>query len=99
MINSNSVEVICYGTLTRFKSRKIAREFYLECMLCSEGSEHERYSKIVGQIMSSGNDTKLFYDEDDLMIKSIGKFEDGYVKDKITLDKWMTYNEYKRMCN
>lgn len=69
MNNSNSVEVICYGTLTRFKSKKIAREFFLECMLCSEGSENARYSKILGQIMASDNNTKLFYDEDDLLIQ------------------------------
>lgn len=44
------VTVKCYGTEQTFESAEKAKEFYLEAMLNSEGSEHERYSRIYGQL-------------------------------------------------
>nr|DAW29198.1 MAG TPA: protein of unknown function (DUF4314) [Caudoviricetes sp.] len=42
----DSVKVTCYGDIKVWDSRKEAIEFYLRTMAGSEGSEHERYSKI-----------------------------------------------------
>lgn len=42
----DSVKVTCYGDIKVWDSRKEAMEFYLRAMAESEGSEHERYSKI-----------------------------------------------------
>ncbi len=42
----DSVRVTCYGTTETWDSRKDAMEFYLRAMAGSEGSEHQRYSKI-----------------------------------------------------
>lgn len=42
----DSVKVTCYGDIKVWDSRKEAMEFYLRAMAGSEGSEHERYSKI-----------------------------------------------------
>lgn len=42
----DSVTVTCYGDTKVWDSRKEAMEFYLRAMAGSEGSEHERYSKI-----------------------------------------------------
>ena len=42
----DAVIVTCYGDTKVWDSRKDAIEFYLRAMAGSEGSEHERYSKI-----------------------------------------------------
>lgn len=42
----DAVIVTCYGDTKVWDSRKDAIEFYLQAMAGSEGSEHERYSKI-----------------------------------------------------
>jgi len=46
----DSVKVTCYGTTETWDSRKDAMEFYLRCMAGSEGSEHQRYSKIYTEL-------------------------------------------------
>lgn len=40
------IKTTCYGMSRTWKSRKAAKEFFLMCMENSEGSEHERYSRI-----------------------------------------------------
>lgn len=42
----NKIITICYGKANIYNSRDEAKKFYLECMLASDGSEHERYSSI-----------------------------------------------------
>lgn len=39
------VEVTCYNTTKRY-TRKEALAHFLECMMCSEGSEQSRYTRI-----------------------------------------------------
>lgn len=46
----DSVRVTCYDTTETWESRKDAMEFYLRCMAGSEGSEHQRYSKIYTEL-------------------------------------------------
>lgn len=45
MKNSDIVEVTCYGK-TKTYTRKEAMEHFLEGMMCSEGAERERYTRI-----------------------------------------------------
>lgn len=45
-IMKNKIITICYGKTNIYESRKEAKKFYLECMLSSEGAEHDRYSSI-----------------------------------------------------
>lgn len=45
MKNSDIVKVTCYGE-TKTYTRKEAMELFLEAMMCSEGAERERYSRI-----------------------------------------------------
>jgi hypothetical protein len=44
------VKVTCYRE-TETMTRRKALEFYYEGMLCSEGSEHDRYETIFFQLM------------------------------------------------
>ncbi len=46
----DSVRVTCYGSTETWDDRKDAMEFYLRCMTGSEGSEHQRYSKIYAEL-------------------------------------------------
>ena len=41
-----TVKVICYGEEETWASREKAKQFYLECMTMSEGSERDRYTNI-----------------------------------------------------
>lgn len=45
-IMNDKIITICYGKANIYNSREEAKKFYLECMLASDGSEHERYSSI-----------------------------------------------------
>ena len=52
--NNNSsmndvVKITCYG-VTKKQVRKEAMMFYLECLLCSEGAEQERYANVLRQL-------------------------------------------------
>lgn len=66
MISNNKVKITCYGkeeTMNRIDAMK----FYKECMMCSEGSEHERYESIYWQLKQGA----LFcYDDLDDMVYS-----------------------------
>ena len=44
------IRTVCYGKLKEFKSVKQAKDYYLECMMCSEGAEHSRYAQIYRQL-------------------------------------------------
>lgn len=45
------VTTICHGKKTVWEDREEAKEFFLEAMISSEGSEYDRYSAIYMQIM------------------------------------------------
>lgn len=47
---SDKVEVTCYNQ-TETMTRSEAVAFYLDCMMNSEGSEHERYETIYFQLV------------------------------------------------
>ena len=47
---SAKVIVKCYGKEKEFESFESAFKFYLECSMCSEGSERERYMNILAQM-------------------------------------------------
>jgi len=44
------ITTVCYKQKKTFKTRKEAEDFFLEGMMCSGGSEHERYSSIYEQL-------------------------------------------------
>lgn len=46
----DEVTTICYGKEEKWKSRDVAKDFFLKAMAGSEGSEHERYSNIYVQL-------------------------------------------------
>lgn len=46
----NTVKVICYNDEEVWDSREDALEFYMKAMAGSEGSEQERYAKIVAEL-------------------------------------------------
>lgn len=51
MANKNDIVTItCYGQTEKMK-RQEAIDFYLEGMMCCEGSEAERYSNIYFQLL------------------------------------------------
>lgn len=43
----NYVKTVCYGKEYTFDDRQEAVDFYENCLLCSEGSERERYLEIL----------------------------------------------------
>ena len=49
MSDTDIVKIKCYGKWEK-RTRKNAIEFYTTCSLCSEGSERERYSKILTEL-------------------------------------------------
>ena len=57
-----NVYCACYNTLHIFASKENARKFFTECFYASEGSEHERYSNILVDLMYSdiGTDRDSF---------------------------------------
>lgn len=48
----NYVKTICYGKERIFDDRQEAVDFYEDCVLNSEGSEHERYLEILIDLRS-----------------------------------------------
>lgn len=49
--NKDIVTITCYGK-TEHMEREKAIVFYLEGMMCSEGSEQNRYANILAGLMS-----------------------------------------------
>lgn len=41
---------VCYNKIRTFETREEAKEYYLLALLSSEGSEQERYSRILADI-------------------------------------------------
>lgn len=50
--NNKPVKTKCYGEIQVWDNREEAVDFFLEAMMNSEGSEHERYSAIYIQLMN-----------------------------------------------
>lgn len=57
------VTTICYGQTEQWASRRKTAEHFLEGMMCSEGSERERYTKIYTEIMSGKSVCTDIYEE------------------------------------
>lgn len=51
MNKKQSVKTKCHGEVIKWKSREEAKEFFLEAMMDTEGSEHDRYSAIYLQLI------------------------------------------------
>lgn len=60
-MKKDNVTIICYGRKDEMDRQK-AKEFYLDCMLNSEGSEQNRYTKIYLELCAG---YKVCTDEDD----------------------------------
>ncbi|MGN0607349.1 MAG: hypothetical protein ACI4JM_12580 [Oscillospiraceae bacterium] len=52
MSKIKSVTTKCYGEVKKWNSRENAKEFFLEAMMNSEGSERDRYTGIYIQIQN-----------------------------------------------
>lgn len=48
--STNVIKTICYGRVKEWKSREEAEKFFIECLLHSEGAEHERYLTILSKL-------------------------------------------------
>lgn len=92
---SDPVDVINYGELTTFNSRKEAMDFYLQCMTFSEGSERERYSMIYTDLANGEEYASDSWDEDPEIYK-IGKYTGDHTEEVKKLDKPVKYSEYKK---
>ena len=57
-----TIKTVCYGKLREFKTVKQAKDFYLDCMRHSEGSEQRRYVQIYTQLCDG---LKYCSDEED----------------------------------
>lgn len=44
------IKITCYDITETWENRETAKDFYLNCMLNSEGSEQERYTNIYLQL-------------------------------------------------
>lgn len=49
------ITVVCYGKKRIWASREAAKNFYLEGMLNSDGSERDRYTNIYLQLEAGAN--------------------------------------------
>lgn len=55
---SEKITTICYGEKTIWNSRNEAISFFLTCYFSSEGSERERYEKIIKQLIDEKSECK-----------------------------------------
>ena len=52
MSKTQSVTTKCDGEVKKWDNREEAKDFFLEAMMNSDGSEHDRYSAIYIQLMN-----------------------------------------------
>ena len=52
MCDKDIVTITCYNKTSQME-RKQAIEFYTSCISCSEGSERERYAKILAELIDN----------------------------------------------
>ena len=52
MNRKRKVKTKCYGEVREWKDREEAQAFFLEAMMNSDGSEHDRYSGIYIQLIN-----------------------------------------------
>ena len=52
-MDKNEVIVKCYGKITKYLNRNLAIKEYTIAVLCSEGSERERYAKILAELIDN----------------------------------------------
>lgn len=51
-MNNNPVKTKCYGKVDVWESHEEAKDYFLEAMMNSDGSEHDRYSSIYIQLIN-----------------------------------------------
>lgn len=59
---NDKITVVCYGREQIFNTRQEAKDFYLDCMNCSEGAERDRYTNIFLMLEAGKN---ICYDYED----------------------------------
>lgn len=97
--NLRPVDTICYNELTTFETRKLATDFYLRCMSCSEGSERDRYTNLYLGLTQTNDkmvhDGECEYYEQPTFYK-VGKYNPIHdcIEDDFELPKTMKYTEY-----
>lgn len=52
-MNKEEITIVCYGKASKWHNRKLAIKEYTTAVLCSEGSERERYSKILAELIDN----------------------------------------------
>lgn len=52
-MNKEEITIVCYGKASKWYNRKLAIQEYTTAVLCSEGSERERYSKILAELIDN----------------------------------------------
>ena len=57
----NKIYVNCNGNLMQFDSKKDTMNFFEDCIYSSEGSEHERYTKIYFSVKEHLDDNQLCF--------------------------------------
>ena len=62
MNRRKKVRTKCYGKVEEWKNREEAKEYFLEAMMNSDGSEHDRYECIYIQLI---NGVDFCSDEDE----------------------------------
>lgn len=94
-MNNKPVDVICSNELIIYPSRKIAINFYYECMCASEGAEREVYTKIFTRLVSTRD--KMVSDADYYetpKINIIQKFVGDHCVVTKKLPTKISYDEY-----
>ena len=51
-MNNNPVKTKCYGKVDVWESREESKDYFLEAMMNSDGSEHDRYLSIYIQLIN-----------------------------------------------
>lgn len=66
-LDNNPVVVECYGKTDRYDTRKDAIDFYRDCADCAEGSEWERYARVLLDLYAGKSHAtdRNPYDEED----------------------------------
>lgn len=90
----------CYNKLYVFTSKENATKFFTECFYCSEGSEQQRYSYILVDLMYSNIATDrdslsvweiIYYDNNNEIIKrdKIERDNVNKIIEKIEKGEWL----------
>lgn len=51
-LKDEKIKITCYGKTTEWESREKALAYFMEGIMCTEGSECARYTKIYSELLS-----------------------------------------------